>query len=248
MAPSVAQAQTCFFVGTPPDGRILGPYGLNSASDDISLAFTTEANRSYVVDARTQRGPSGGGSASLVFNVNTGFCPSTDIAAGYTFRDTTSITPTCNSSCSGGFARSIVSTVGNNFLEFRIHNNSANTSNIIASVTETTLFSTAWSTFGSFDSFYSLQNTTNSTCNVTLILLDTTGTVRTTFSTPVVSGATFATNTSSLGTARGISGTARATHDCPPDAIQAEAAIANFSITPTPYFQFVKFTQGHALR
>src|SRR6185295_18815330 len=107
--------------------------------------------------------------ASLVFNANAGFCPTTDIAAGYTFRDTVSITPTCNASCSGGLARSIVSTVGNNFLELRIHNNSASTSSVTVSVTETTLFSTAWSTFGSFDTFYSLQNTTNATCNITLI-------------------------------------------------------------------------------
>jgi hypothetical protein len=246
--PGTAQAQTCFFVGTPPDGRVLGPYGLNSASDDISLAFTTEAGRSYVVDARTQRGPSGSGSASVSFNVNTFFCPTTDVASGFTFRDTINITPTCNASCSGGFARSIVSGTNASFLEFRIHNGSVSTSSVVVSVTETTLFSTAWSTNGTFDTFYSLQNTTNSTCNVTLTLLDTTGAVRTTFSTPVISGATFSTNTSALGTARNVTGTARATQDCPPDAIQAEAAIANFNIAPTPYFQFVKFTQGHALR
>jgi hypothetical protein len=40
--------------------------------------------------------------------------------------------------------------------------------------------------------------------------------------------------------ARSKSGTARFTHDGPPGAVVAEAAIANFSITPN-YVQPVKF-------
>ena len=110
-----------------------------------------------------------------------------------------------------------------------------------ATVSDTTQFSPAWSTISSFDTFYSFYNTTNSTCNVTLTMVDTGGVVRTTFSGAVTTGTTLSTNTSALGTARGMAGTAKLTHDCPPGGILAEAAIANFSISPTPYFQFIHF-------
>ena len=143
--------------------------------------------------------------------------------------------------------RSVVSTVNADFLEMRVHNNSASASNVVVSVTETTMFSPAWSTFGSFDTFYSFLNTTNAVCNVTLTLTDTGGTVRSTFSGAVAVGTTLSTNTSALGTARSLAGTARLTHDCPPGTVVGEAAIANFSISPTPYFQFVKFVEARSI-
>ena len=43
-----------------------------------------------------------------------------------------------------------------------------------------------------------------------------------------------------MATGRNSAGTARFTHDCPPGAFLAEAAIASFAISP-PYFQFVHF-------
>src|SRR2546428_11290271 len=86
--PRAAQAQTCFFVAGIPDGRLLGPYSLNSASNDASVAFTTEVGRSYSIDVSDHHGPSGGGSFSPAININTGFWPTTDLASGFTIRDT----------------------------------------------------------------------------------------------------------------------------------------------------------------
>jgi hypothetical protein len=126
-------------------------------------------------------------------------------------------------------------------VRFSLANSSGSAVNYSFSVSDTTLFSTAWSTNGSYDSFYSLYNTTNSTCSGTLTLFNTSGTAVTTAPVTITSGATTSTNTSTLGTVRNSVGTAKLTHNCPPGAILAEAAIANFSISPTPYFQFVHF-------
>jgi hypothetical protein len=108
------------------------------------------------------------------------------------------------------------------------------------SVTDTTLYSPAWSTNGSFNTYYSFQNTTGTALSGTLTLLDTAGVVVSTFPVSVPSGQTSSTNTSALSVVRGVTGTARFVHDGPPGAVAAEAAIANFSITPS-YIQPVKF-------
>jgi uncharacterized repeat protein (TIGR01451 family) len=108
------------------------------------------------------------------------------------------------------------------------------------SVTDTTLYSPAWSTNGTFDTFYSFQNTTGAAVTGTLTLLDTAGAVLNSFPVSVPAGQTSSTNTLSLAVARNRTGTARFAHDGPPGAVLAEAAIANFSITPN-YIQPVKF-------
>lgn len=105
---------------------------------------------------------------------------------------------------------------------------------------DTTMFSPAWTTNGSFNTFYSFQNTTGFTLNGTLTLFDTIGTVVSAASLVIAPGQTASSNTSALGTDRNHTGTAKFTHDGPPGAIIAEAAIANFSISPA-YVQPVKF-------
>ena len=55
----------------------------------------------------------------------------------------------------------------------------------------------------------------------------------------VPAGQTASVNTGSLGVARGGVGTAKFTHDGPPGAVVAEAAIANFSVNPA-YVQTVR--------
>jgi hypothetical protein len=107
-------------------------------------------------------------------------------------------------------------------------------------VSETTLFSPAWSTFGSFDAFYSFQNTTGATVSGTLTLYDTAGSVVTTAPLTIPAGQASSTNTLSLGVPNNQAGTARFVHDGPPGAVAAEAAIANFSVSPA-YVQPVKF-------
>jgi len=109
------------------------------------------------------------------------------------------------------------------------------------SVSDTTMFSPAWSTNGTFDSFYSFLNTTGGTIRATLTLYNISGTSVATNSFTINPNSTASTNTAALATVRNTTGTARFTHDGPPGAILAEAAIANFTITPTPYFQSVKF-------
>ena len=52
---------------------------------------------------------------------------------------------------------------------------------------------------------------------------------------------TVSTNTVSMNVPRNLSGTAVFTHDCPPGSQLVSAAIANFTISPTPYYQEVKF-------
>jgi len=105
---------------------------------------------------------------------------------------------------------------------------------------DTTMYSPAWSTNGTFNTFYSFQNTTTASLNGTLTLLDTAGAVLSTVMVPIPAGQTVATNTQALGSARNRTGTARFTHDGPPGAVVAEAAIANFAISPA-YVQPVKF-------
>ena len=56
----------------------------------------------------------------------------------------------------------------------------------------------------------------------------------------IPAGQTVSTNTASLLVTRNLTGTARFTHNGPPGAVVAEAAIANFTISPA-YTQPVKF-------
>jgi uncharacterized repeat protein (TIGR01451 family) len=108
------------------------------------------------------------------------------------------------------------------------------------SLADTALYSAAWSTNASFDTFYSFQNTTGAALNGTLTLLDTSGAALSTFNLMVPAGQTASTNSSALGITRNRIGTARLSHDGPPGAVLAEAAIANFTLSPA-YVQPVRF-------
>jgi len=124
---------------------------------------------------------------------------------------------------------------------FSLNNATASPITYSFSVSDTTLFSPAWSTNGTFNSFYSFLNTTGGTITGTLTLYNTAGTQVGTAPFTINPNNTAATNTATLATVRNTSGTAKFVHNGPPGAILAEAAIANFTITPTPYYQGVKF-------
>ena len=124
---------------------------------------------------------------------------------------------------------------------FSLNNTSGGTLTYSFTVSDTTMFSPAWSTFGTFDSFYSFLNTTGTTISGNLVLYNSAGTQVGTTPVTINANSTAATNTSALGTVRNMAGTAKFTHNGPPGAVLAEAAIANFTISPTPYFQGVKF-------
>ena len=114
-------------------------------------------------------------------------------------------------------------------------------------VSETTQFSPAWSTNGPFNTFYSFLNTTGASLSGTLSLLDPAGGVVSTLPLAIPAGQTATANTASMGVARNRTGTARFTHNGPPGAIEAEAAIANFSLSPA-YVQPVKFQAAREAR
>ena len=135
-----------------------------------------------------------------------------------------------------------ITNVGSPFYVVRMRNTSTTTAQTVTiTVSDTTLFNPAWSTFGTFETFYSIVNTTRATLNTTLKLFDTTGTEVASFDfTNIPAGGTVSTNTSALGVANNLNGSATLTHDGPPGAIIAEAAIANFAVTPN-IIQPVKF-------
>jgi len=112
---------------------------------------------------------------------------------------------------------------------------------------ELTLFSPAWTTNGSYNTYYSFQNTTNATVTGTLRLLSTAGSTLASVPLSVPPGETASVNTASAGAPRNQTGVATFIHDGPPSAIQATAAVANFTLA-TPYIQPVKFNAVRELR
>jgi hypothetical protein len=230
----------CDLFQTVPDGRFRGPYIISSGTNDVAMRFLGVLGKSYSVEALVESAPFNavpGGSFSLTWGTPGSVCPVVNVTG---LRRTETIDPATEPSPTNYFRGSFTAS-STNFYVLRIGNTSATAVTISVSVSETTLFSPAWSTNGSYDTFYSLQNTTRSTCNGTLTLYDTSGTAVSTAPLSIPSAATASTNTSTLGTTRNAAGTAKFTHDCPPGAFLGEAAIANFSISPTPYFQFVHF-------
>jgi hypothetical protein len=85
------------------------------------------------------------------------------------------------------------------------------------------------------------HNTTSASCSGTLTLFDTAGTAVASSTVTVPAAGAFTANTVTLGAPENTVGTARFAHTCPAGGFLAEAAIANFSITPTPYVQLVLF-------
>ena len=125
-----------------------------------------------------------------------------------------------------------------------VHLTGATTCNSTAEYTieffDTTLVSPAWSTFGTFETFYSINNTGNTTVNGNLRLFNTAGVEVANVPVTIAPGLTFSTNTAALAVANNLNGAARFTHDGSPGSVIAEAAIANFTVTPN-IIQPVKF-------
>ncbi len=224
-------------VAVVPDGRV-SSLGVGAGAKQW-LLFGTTPGRSYSLEVRDRLGIARPISASL-FRGDDG-CGGTSSAS---FRDTTSIDP----AASGSVARLALTASGiEPDYRLRLTNTSASPIDYEFSVSETTLYSAAWTTNSSYSTYYSIQNTTNATITATITLtkIDGTSVGSTTLSVP--SGATGATNTVSLGMPRNETGTARLTHDGPPGALVAEAAIANFGLTPA-YVQPIKFTAVREVR
>ncbi len=232
MLPNAAQA-ACFLAIGEADGRIQGAYQLGAGGNDISLRFAVETGRSYTVDVIK----TGGFPATLTTNINNSFCPTTDISSGVTLRDTSLVTPSVFGG-NLGLRKSVVVTGNPGSLDMRLGNTDpTNTAFVVFRVSETTLYSPGWSTFGGSQTFWSFSNTTNATLNGTLTILNTSGTQIATASQAIPSGTAFFPSTITMAIAAGQAGTARFTHDGPRTAFLAEGAITNF-IT---FFQRVNF-------
>lgn len=233
---------SCRYIPTVADGRFRGPFTISNATQDLDFFFQARVGRSYSVEALVVSEPYYNG--NLVGNANNADCPTSDVQllhrteaidpgpADFLF-DGQHTAPLYRASFTwqGG---------GVGYADVRIGNTLANNVDIMISVTETTMFSPAWSTYGSYDTFYSIQNTTGASCRGLLTLTDLNGNN--------VGGISFqsnastvSTNTVSMNVPRNLSGTAVFTHDCPPGSQLVSAAIANFTISPTPYYQEVKF-------
>ena len=232
LLPVGANAQCTNSTNTPPDGRFLS--FVVPAAGDVVFFFNGSPGRSYSVEVTTPTNATS--DYSIVMGDAGDACPTTNIAG-------LNVTTNADPPGSNRMVRAsfITTAPGAPFYVTRFTNSSGAAITGVYSVIETTMFSPTWSTAGAFDTFYSFQNTTNGSCGGTLILRDANGTARSTATFVVNPGATFATSTSALGTARNIAGTATLTHNCPPGAFVVEAAVANFSINPTPYIQIVKF-------
>jgi hypothetical protein len=225
----VATLATC---ATPviavPDGRVTAT--AIPAASTAWFGATLQNGRSYSLELSSTLG-------GVVPGVPAVF--SGDDACGgtstVTVRDTTDIDP---AALPGTVRLSFTAASADPFYRVRLDSGAA--AAYTFSLSETTMFSPAWSTNGSFDTYYAIQNTTGSTLNGTLTFRDLTGVTVSTFSFSLPAGQTVNTNTGAVGVIRNTTGTATLVHDGPPGAVSAEAAVANFSLAPA-YVQGVRF-------
>jgi len=212
-----------------PDGRLTTSTIPNAAT--YVFMIQSRPGNSYSVEFHNVLGPAvqTPGTLSVFSDAACGVTVTTTNAAGSDPGDV------------NGERRTFIATT--TATRFLLTNNSGGSLTYSFTVSDTTMYSPAWSTHGTYNTYYSFMNTTGAPVTGTIALFTTTGTsVGTPVSITVNPNSTAAVNTVSFGATRNASGTARFTHNGPPGAILAEAAIANFSITPTPYVQVVKFT------
>jgi hypothetical protein len=214
-----------------PDGRVTT--SVIGAGATAWYEASLKAGSSYSVEFgnTTESGPPPG--TLTMFSGSDGCSQTSTLSV----RDTTAIDP---SGSTGVVRMSFTATGMGTFFRARLVNGFGSPIPMTFTWSDTTMYSPAWTTNGSFDTFYSFQNTTSATIAGTLTLFGTTGAVLGTLDLSVPAGQTVTTNTSALGMTRNRTGTARLTHDGSPGSIVAEAAIANFTISPA-YVQPVKF-------
>lgn len=151
-----------------------------------------------------------------------------------TTRDTSSLDPP------GATRISFTATGVETFFRAKLDNNAGPPVAFSYRLSDTTLYSPAWSTNGSYDTFYSFQNTTNAALHGVLSFFLTDGGLEGLIPVTIPPGQTLSTNTAALARTRNRAGTVSLAHDGPPGSIVAEAAIANYSLGPA-YVQPVKF-------
>jgi uncharacterized repeat protein (TIGR01451 family) len=225
-----------------PDGRIAtGTLAIGATAwFAASLNVNSPNVNWYALEFKNLTGTAPPGTLTL-FRGDDGCTLTTSAAPA----DTSGVDP----AATGGVTRVSFGASGlQRFFRARLQNTTGALLSFSFSWSQTTLYSPAWSTNGSFNTFYSFQNTTASARVAQLVLLDATGAIVDTVSSiNIPAGQTVSVNTSSAGVPRNRTGTASLTHTGPPGAILAEAAIANFSISPA-YVQPVKFQAAREAR
>ena len=208
-----------------PDGRIVE--SIIPGSTTFWFEIHTSVGRSYSVEIRSKTDNTFPGTLTL-------FNP-TDACSGTSTLATTLTTNADPKMSNTGRRRSF--TALGSFHRASLANSSGTGFTYTISVSETTMFSPGWSTFGNFQTFWSFLNTTDDTINGTLTLLDATGNQVATVGLAILSNRAAFPSTLTMGIAAGQSGTARFIHDGPPGAVLAEGAITNFA----GHFQRVRF-------
>lgn len=219
-APMPARAQ-CTIVGNASPNIVAAaePLTLNIAANTVVHYRTAlTGGRSYSLQVTT---------GELNFN-SLPYVLCTTFEGSLT--DTTSVDPVIitNGGQQGGRRVSFLPSVSTSIMDFRFQNSDAFSHTFTAVLVETTLFSPSWSTAGALETFYSCSNTTNSALDATLTLSDTAGGQVATLSfTGVPAGGSVSTSTLALGVANDLSGSARLTHNGPPDAFVCDASIVD---------------------
>jgi hypothetical protein len=221
----------CNFAASLPDNRVNGPFFIVSGTD-LTFDFGVTAGRSYSVEALDATGL-----LTFTINVNTFFCPTTDLTS---LVDTTTTDPTSGTISTCCFLRKSFTAAASGFVEMRVTTTDATGGNILVSASETTLFNPRWSTFSGFFTSYGFTNTTGKVIHGELTIRNGAGTVVATHAFTTPAGGVSFTDTNQLAIAKDSAGSAIFTHDGPPGAILADGFIANFSVSP-PAIQPVKF-------
>jgi hypothetical protein len=237
---ALAEGTSCGFPTViVPDGRIVQSFIPNGST--YYWLFDSTNGNSYSLETKLTTGAWGNNLTIEYYDLGSSSCTTPITVTGTTGEDP-EIPQT-------GERVSVTAASGSpgtrHWIE--ITNNTGSGQGYTVSVSDTTMYSPAWSTNGTYNTYYSFFNTTKGTVNVTISLTQTDGTPDSSTTVGVPSGQTAATNTVALGTTRDKTGTAKMTHDGPPGAILVEADIANFSLSP-PYIQPVKFQSAREIR
>jgi hypothetical protein len=231
--------------GTPerklvPDGRPME--GTIPQGDTLWLAIPTTIGNSYSVEVKSRTGAGVAAGVGLTIFKGDDVCST---SSSLVTRDTAHLSP---GQGSNGVRLSFTANGTDPAYKARVVNGIGDDLGYSISVSDTTMFSPAWTTNGTFDTFWSFQNTTNAAITGLLTLFDLNGNLVQTLAVgPIPPKAIFGTNTVALGVVRNKVGAARFTHDGPPGAVVIKANQANFATSP-PFIELVPFEAKRQIR
>lgn len=235
--PGIAQAQCDDFESLVPDGRIKTvTIPFNGGGTYVrGFFFRGAPGRSYFV--QVFRGRFETTQDIFLGGANVSTCPLSNDAA---VRDVTDIEPrffdgSQNNKSFTFTATAAITDTSSPFYLVRIHNTSTTTNTTVdIKVSDSTLFSPRWSTFGGFYTSWGINNTTSASCSYSLKVVSSAGATVATATGSVAAGLTAFRDTraSDLNVAASQAGNVTLTHNCPAGGIQADAFMVNETTTP----------------